>query len=153
MGNRLHLVWVEWASDSTEKSDSYSSSCNRSNSKSGNSNDNDVHNLNLSAEVKRTSPINILQDHESDQTTLGIRLYVAIQIVNTGVVSGEGGSGGRGRRAGGGRGEGGPSDFGIFGRVPEPQNQYCLSLETPGLSTNFKKTHQNHFLKMLFQEI
>ena len=30
-------------------------------------------------------------------------------------------------------------DFGIFGRVPEPQNQYYLSLETPGYVKQFKK--------------
>ena len=31
-------------------------------------------------------------------------------------------------------------DFGIFGRVPEPQNQLYLSLETPGHLNQIKKT-------------
>ena len=31
-------------------------------------------------------------------------------------------------------------DSGIFGRVPEPQNQYYLSLETPGYLKQFKKS-------------
>ena len=30
-------------------------------------------------------------------------------------------------------------DFGISGRVPEPQNQYYLSLETPSHSKESKK--------------
>ena len=30
-------------------------------------------------------------------------------------------------------------DFGTFGRVPEPQNQFCLSLETPGYLNKIEK--------------
>ena len=30
-------------------------------------------------------------------------------------------------------------DFGLFGCVPEPQNQYYLSLETPGYQTKIKE--------------
>ena len=42
-------------------------------------------------------------------------------------------------------------DFEIFGRVPEPQNQYYLSSETPGSSTRFKKKPdaflQTHYVR------
>ena len=39
-------------------------------------------------------------------------------------------------------------DFVIFGRVPEPQNQLCLSLETPGYPKNREKNmeHLKHFI-------
>ena len=35
-------------------------------------------------------------------------------------------------------------DFGILGRVPEPQSQLCLSLETPGHLKEIKKSLE-HF--------
>ena len=43
-------------------------------------------------------------------------------------------------------------DFGIFGRVPEPQNQLCLSLETPGYLKSFKK-NPTHFEYISFINI
>ena len=36
-------------------------------------------------------------------------------------------------------------DFGIFGSVPEPPNQYYLSFETPGYLTKMKNNHWNMF--------
>ena len=41
-------------------------------------------------------------------------------------------------------------DFGISGRVPEPQNQYYLSLETPGYLNEIKKEPWGIFQKILF---
>ena len=41
-------------------------------------------------------------------------------------------------------------DFGISGRVPEPQNQYDFSLETPGYLTKSKNKHQISLNNMSF---
>ena len=40
-------------------------------------------------------------------------------------------------------------DFGIFERVPKPQNQLFLSLETPGHLKN-QENSLEHFFKILF---
>ena len=45
-------------------------------------------------------------------------------------------------------------DFGIWGRVPKPQNQYYLSLETPGQQAKIKKisgTFQKYYVFFYFQ--
>ena len=39
-------------------------------------------------------------------------------------------------------------DFGIFERVPEPQSQLFLSLETPGYLNNVKKNPWNDLKSM-----
>ena len=44
-------------------------------------------------------------------------------------------------------------DFGIFGRVPEPQNQYYFSLETPRHSKILQETIPNCFPKYYFGEV
>ena len=41
-------------------------------------------------------------------------------------------------------------DFWIWGRVPEPQNQLFLSLETPGHLQKIKKNHWNLFQRIVF---
>ena len=40
-------------------------------------------------------------------------------------------------------------DFGILGRVPEPQNQLYLTLETPRYLTKIKK-HSWHILENIY---
>ena len=44
-------------------------------------------------------------------------------------------------------------DFGISGRVPQPQNQYYLSFETPGYLTEFKKNPTHCFENIMFINI
>ena len=41
-------------------------------------------------------------------------------------------------------------DFGIFERVPEPQHQLFLSLETPGQLRQIKKTPLEHLKHIMF---
>ena len=41
-------------------------------------------------------------------------------------------------------------DFGIFGRVPEPQNQYYLPFETAGYLKEIMKTSKPLFENIMF---
>ena len=44
-------------------------------------------------------------------------------------------------------------DFGMFEPVPEPQNQYYLSLETPGHFNNSKKNPKSFWGNIIYVDI
>ena len=44
-------------------------------------------------------------------------------------------------------------DFGIFGRVPEPPNEYCSSFETPGYSKSHNKNPKPFLKNSIFGDM